>query len=1320
MSLPNSGSSRDPNHSFGLDLERTMPRDNRTSVEHRSSAVSQEDVGAIVARSLDSNQSAPSADAAGQTFREPRTGVGTEVTSSGVRGPEAASPASRAGVPPNVAERYVLLENFAHGGLGNLWRAEDTAIRREVAFKELLPKALKESAMVDRFMEEAQISGQLEHPGIIPIYDVGFRENGTPYYTMKLLRGGNMEEAIEMLHKLPRGRSERQLAYNRLLRQFIAICQAVGFAHEKGVLHRDLKPKNVMIGEFGETLVLDWGLAKLVDLIGEQMISSDRSNRTTSDSEQFTDDEPSDVATILTEESQHPGAAMDSADHVPPSYSSMEVTQDHSPKSFTATGLGADKLVSKMASSKSYNASTFTATGQRPVQTGMRSAGSQTLMGQVMGTPAYMSPEQALGQIDELDHRSDIYSLGGILYKILTNKQPVGRGQVKDVLQKVIQGLIPPPRGIDSTIPKALEAICLKAMSQDKSARYSRALGLAADVEAWLADEPVAAYPDPWHARLRRWSKRHRTLMISSSATLVVLIGSVIFWEWAAARRIDRIRTDARQKVAEARSAVEKSQFEDAEKLLTVALGLVEAEHRLATDRGDIQIQIVAAKRLQEAAERERLTDIQNQVELDLAEVQHAINDQQDFSQAKIILTRVMGQLALEESLAELRQQAQTQLKAVNQFEIFNDEVEQTRVFGGNISGDESLDDLLESKRHALAALKISEIDADQADKAGSRLRSLGDKAIAKWRDGMQELLVTLAYLETKLAIRDDPADLQKAAQRSLDQLQQAEQLGFASQPMWFLRADLFGLLNQPDEAQAARQTAEMLTPKTRLDHYLLGEFKRGQGKYNEALSHFQDALLADPNDFWSLNMLGLCHFQLGQYEAVIPSCTACIARRPKFDWPYLARGVAFGKLKQFSKAHQDIAKSLELKPQSYHAYLNRGVIHVFQKNYEAARADFERASQLKPDQAAPYINLAATGLERANELLHDSQKPNAAVLADAEFQQANVALTAAIERSPQQAAIYSFRGKIRMAQNNVTAALTDFEKANKLEVTPLRRAENFQQIGNIRFRGRQLEAALTAYDLSLEANPDDATTIRQRAETLLALKRYEQAVLGFTAVLEKAGPIADVYRGRSVAFAALNKHREAINDYTMALQYEPAPNMLAQRGWAYLLEAAKLAKEDFEEAVRLNPEDPAFYQGLAFALVMLGDHSAAVAEIENNSLNTKRAVGQLGPMAWQHLFNPATVYAQAHDKALIDVKLAPERRVELARQYSQKAVDLLLEAHKFAGPQFQLRFVNALRGDSALDPIRQRPEYLEALKTLDPEGAAKLDLSTNKTLRNQ
>jgi serine/threonine protein kinase/Flp pilus assembly protein TadD len=1293
----------------------SLPTLNPASVASKVSvpnanSVRQEDVGTLDSRALSSGPPTPSVEATGETCLE--TPGSAEVLKSGVRSsdPEpATSTTNRTAPVARATDRYVLLDNFAHGGLGNLWRAEDTAIRREVAYKELLPKALKKPIQVERFVEEAQISGQLEHPGIIPIYDIGVQENGAPFYTMKLVRGGNMEAAIEAMHQLPSGSSERQLAFNRLLRQFIAVCQAVGFAHEKGVLHRDLKPLNVMVGEFGETLVLDWGLAKLMDLIGEHSISSNRSRQLTPDDQQFANDGESEIATILTDDSRNLDANNGPAAGLPPSHSSLEVTQINTLKASPTTKQEPEKAVTKIGGNKTYNTSTSMATGQRPVQTGLRSAGSETQMGQVMGTPAYMSPEQALGQIDELDARTDIYSLGAILYKLLSNQQPVGRGKVQEVLDKVIAGAIPPVRMLDPTIPKPLEAICLKAMSKDRMARYPKALDLAADVEAWLADQPVSAYPDPWQVRVRRWAKRHRTLITSSTATLLVLLGATILWRWNVAYQLDKLRTNTRERIEKANAAIQDSDFIKARELLETASEFVQGVPELDSER----LRIITEKRSLEAEEGKQLAQTQNKIELDLAEVQHAINDNQDFSQARFLLKGVVELLASRKSLAERYSLANIQLEAVHQFETFRDEVEQARVYGGNISGDESLDDIRESKRHALEALSIFEIDADHPEKAGVQLRSLGEKSIAKWRDGIQEVLVTLAYLETKLAIRDDQAELQKAAQLSLEHLQQAERLGFSSQPMWYLRADLFGMLNQPDEAAAARRTAESLKPKTRLDHYLLGEFKRGQGRYQEALSHFEDALLADPNDYWSLNMLGLCHFQLGQYEAVIPSCTACIARRPKFDWPYLARGVAFGKLKQFAKAHKDIAQSLELKPDSYHAYLNRGVISVYEKNYAEAQADFERASLLKPDQAAPFINLAATGLERATELLNDSQKPNASVLAAAELQMANVALTSAIERSPQQAAIYSFRGRIRLAQNNLTAALADFEKANRLEVTPLRRSENFQQIGDLHFRAGQLTLALTAYDQSLNENQDNISSLRQRAETFLALRRFDEAERDFTAVLKKGGAIpniADVYRGRSIALTAMKKPREAINDYTMSLQFESAPNMLAQRGWAYLLDAARLAKEDFEEANRLNPEDPSFYTGLAFAMVTLGDYAGAVAQLEKNSANTKRAVAALGSKSWTYLFNSSTVYAQAHDKALTDGKLSPDRRDELTREYSQQAVELLLKARQTAGPEMLPGFLNALRGDSALDPIRTRPEYLDALKTLDPESAAKIE----------
>ena len=163
-----------------------------------------------------------------------------------------------------VEDRFKLVNNFASGGLGKIWLAHDGRIRREVAFKELLPRALKSPTAVSRFLEEAQITGQLEHPGIVPIYELGFQANGTPFYAMKLVRGETFEDAIAAYHKMPAEAPDRHLVFTRLLRNFIDICNTLAFAHDHNVLHRDLKPHNVMLGQFGETLVLDWGLAKVI------------------------------------------------------------------------------------------------------------------------------------------------------------------------------------------------------------------------------------------------------------------------------------------------------------------------------------------------------------------------------------------------------------------------------------------------------------------------------------------------------------------------------------------------------------------------------------------------------------------------------------------------------------------------------------------------------------------------------------------------------------------------------------------------------------------------------------------------------------------------------------------------------------------------------------------------------------------------------------------------------------------------------------------------------------------------------------------------
>jgi serine/threonine-protein kinase len=320
----------------------------------------------------------------------------------------------------------------ARGGLGEVLVARQLELDRPVALKRILSGRNREVSR-QRFLREALITAGLQHPGIVPIHGMGNEDDG-PFYTMPFIRGETLQVAIERFHvdvalSLDSGR--RSLGLRGLLQRFITICETIAYAHDQGVVHRDLKPSNIMLGPYGETLVMDWGLAKRYRGDGS-------------------DTEP------------------DAESHIP--------------------GQSRDDL---------------------------------TAVGAVLGTPQFMSPEQAVGQPS--GPASDLYSLGVILYSILTGKSPYQVSAGCDRLQMVREGAIVPPRQRDPGVPKALQAICLKAMAARPDDRYMNARALAEDLAKWLADEPVSAYRQGYSARLGRWARRHRAGVQAAGAALVVV-----------------------------------------------------------------------------------------------------------------------------------------------------------------------------------------------------------------------------------------------------------------------------------------------------------------------------------------------------------------------------------------------------------------------------------------------------------------------------------------------------------------------------------------------------------------------------------------------------------------------------------------------------------------------------------------------------------------------------------------------------------------------------------------------------------------------------
>jgi eukaryotic-like serine/threonine-protein kinase len=437
------------------------------------------------------------------------------------------------GTATSDGQRFRVLRPHAQGGLGAIFVALDGELNREVALKQILDHQADDPVSRQRFLLEAEITGGLEHPGIVPVYGLGTYADGRPYYAMRFIRGDSLKEAIGAFHQRvdaksispPRGEGartaregtgrelgggpgpltpdpsgrrgegnrsavqgphtgkgptpSRDLALRQLLRRFTDVCNAIDYAHSRGILHRDIKPGNIIVGKHGETLVVDWGLAKPLGRA-------------------------------------EPGREI----------------------------------------------------AERTLLPGSASGSAETLPGTTLGTPAYMSPEQAAGDLEHLGPRSDVYSLGATLYCILTGRPPFETEEIGNVLHKVKRGDFSPPRQLDPSLDKSLEAVCLKAMATKPEDRYASCRALAEDVERWMADEPVSARRDAWSDQLARWARRHRAWAQAAVAALlaVAITASVAALVVDRARRAemaarhDATRSLAAERVAKAAAAANLDQ----------------------------------------------------------------------------------------------------------------------------------------------------------------------------------------------------------------------------------------------------------------------------------------------------------------------------------------------------------------------------------------------------------------------------------------------------------------------------------------------------------------------------------------------------------------------------------------------------------------------------------------------------------------------------------------------------------------------------------------------------------------------------------------
>ncbi|WP_169976690.1 tetratricopeptide repeat protein [Tautonia rosea] len=873
--------------------------------------------------------------------------------------------------------RYTVRQWHNRGGLGVVYRAHDHELDREVALKQIRDRYADRETSRKRFEREARITGRLQHPGIVPVYSLGRDELGRPYYAMRFIEGKSLKEALADEYEKPGGRrdpSDRPLRLRELLGRFLSACDAIAYAHSRGVIHRDLKPANIMLGPFGETLVVDWGLAKRMT------------------TEEDLEDSDGTVTTPLVDQ-----------------------------------------------------------------------AFDETETGEILGTPAYMSPEQATGQPHQIVPASDIYGLGATLYSLLTGRAPVEAASAMEAIERIGQGRIPSPRSIDPTVPKALDAICRKAMALRVEDRYESVEALTDELNRWLAGEPVSAYREAAWSRAHRWLQRHRTMVTTvAGITFAVLVLGTGVGIWharqAASQRVRLDRTLLGVRVLYDRARAFPTEMTGWETALAVA-------RRAQSDVSDLpdsgrarQIRNLAATieaAALEAQNVQRLLD-------DLADIRLAreaeglseINDR--YAAALRRFGADIDSMPLED-LSELfkgrPQQITLQIAGfLDDWSIIchrldSDPDRRTRLLELTMAIDPNPDrnrirDTLRipRKEDRLAELRevvddtgrnhlpvpsslllaeaLVEVDADDeatvllrrtVDRNPSDLwanfdlaRHLQHHHPSRWEEAIRYYSVARAIrpdsahaLADLLADRgreaeaitlfqdlirlrpDEPRHLgclgrvfkaegrTAEARRTLDRAISAYRKALDDAPNDSNLHNNLGLAlhdaGHPDEAVAAYLTAMIMNAKNGTASYNLGRALGTLGRHEEAIQALHQSLAIDSHNPKAWNHLGISLESLGRPEAAVDAYHRALEQNPDLTPAHVNLGNALKSLGRYEEALESYQTAITLEPNLLAIHFNQGNVLRAMGRHESAIESYERALTIDPKSTVTLVGLGSS-----------------------------------------------------------------------------------------------------------------------------------------------------------------------------------------------------------------------------------------------------------------------------------------------------------------------------------------------------------------------
>jgi len=1176
-------------------------------------------------------------------------GLGSEPCSQA--GTVAQAPPGGASSSRDLLGRYRISRKLGAGGMGQVLEVHDEDLDRQVAAKIILgqpgPQALA------RFVHEAKITGQLQHPGIVPVHELGLTPDGTLYFTMKQVLGQDLSQLLgKEREQLEQSATAAQL--DAQLTGFLKVCDALAFAHSKGVIHRDLKPANIMVGRFGEVLVMDWGLAKV---LGQQEAQTD-------------------------------------AEH------------------------GVDHPLDRT---------------------------ELTLQGAVMGTPNYMPPEQAAGKIDQLDKRSDIYSLGAILYEILTLALPHIGESLAELLDQVTQGRLVPPteRAPWRKIPWELEAVVLRAMAREQADRYPTVEAMHADIKAYLEGRVLTAAQYNPLQLLAKWVGRHQALCRGVAAVLVVMLGLLGWMRWQRYQRIQH-------HLASARAATRAERYEQAirefDRVLAIEPGhtpagtgltqvyLASVERQLAGRQvarqlaarwraRDKAIRMGQPERPEEpAAQRDREATL-NAYLAAVASLDRALARFPNSTKLKALRLETetaLGWTALLGRDYSLARQAFSQLQHVgltrSQVEKLTSRVNQdrTRRLGlWKMRLQKILDDFRQGLSRDGRGRSAARYEDHLIEAAGYRhpeiaallakeLRRFVDRRTRHegpgklvWLPTERALAIFTCQVLGRLTLRESVAALGAWMQVVTDDRLAAEagialcntrrprahalltaamyRLGLNSNA-WQQIKPFFGRIPDPVRADSAVRTAlahnerglvhlmkddldraiHFFTEAIKLDpgytlaYHNRGIARRAKGDLAGAFDDFTTVIKINPRKASAYNMRAVIHEANGDLEQAINDYTMAIKNAPRNADAYNNRGNARQEKGDLDGALEDFTQAIKIDPRSRAAYINRGATRFDKSDFQGALDDCNKAIEMDPRAPKAYGNRgnarqamgdpdgAINDYSRAIKL--DPRYTPAYIgrgnvrQARGDFDGAITDFTQAIKINPKHAHAHYGRGNTRRAMGNLDGALEDFNAAIKIDPRfakayynrgslrqargdrngaildytmaiklDARFAEAYHNRGVARQANGDLDGAINDFNRAIQIQPKYAATYNNRGNAHQDKRQYDRAISDYTRAIEKEPRYAEAYFNRGNAHRATRQYDRAIRDYTRAIRYDPKfASAYNNRAYAHQAKGdLDRAIKDFSMVIKLAPRSVPAYVTRGIVREAKGDLHGAIADYD-------------------------------------------------------------------------------------------------------------------------